>query len=144
MKSYFKNITIAATLILGSAVSFAQDGANLFKAKCNTCHMVDKNSTGPILKGAKQKWADAGEGEMIYEWVKNPQNLIASGKSKVAMESKNFSPTDMSPQAVSNEEIDAILDYVDNYEPLPPPPTEGETGENALSTLLLFLTMKKI
>jgi cytochrome c oxidase cbb3-type subunit III len=136
MKSYFKNITIAATLILGSAVSFAQDGANLFKAKCNTCHMVDKNSTGPILKGAKQKWADAGEGEMIYEWVKNPQNLIASGKSKVAMESKNFSPTDMSPQAVSNEEIDAILDYVDNYEPLPPPPTEGETGENALSTVV--------
>lgn len=124
MKSYFKNITIAVALIIGTDATFAQDGANLFKAKCNTCHMVDKNSTGPLLKGVKQKWADAGEGELIYEWVKNPQNLIASGKSKVAMESKNFSPTDMTPQAVSTEEIDAILDYVDNYQP----PVETTTG----------------
>jgi cytochrome c oxidase cbb3-type subunit 3 len=128
MKNYLKNITIAAVLILGTNATFAQDGANLFKAKCNTCHMVDKNSTGPLLKGAKQKWADAGEGELIYEWVKNPQNLIASGKSKVAMESKNFSPTDMTPQAVSNEEIDAILDYVDNYQPPVPPTPDGTTG----------------
>jgi cytochrome c oxidase cbb3-type subunit 3 len=133
MKSYFKNITIAAALILGTNATFAQDGANLFKAKCNTCHMVDKNSTGPLLKGAKQKWADAGEAELIYEWVKNPQNLIASGKSKVAMESKNFSPTDMTPQAVSNEEIDAILDYVDNYQAPAPEPTGGTTASTDAS-----------
>lgn len=137
MKSYFKNITIAAALILGTNATFAQDGANLFKAKCNTCHMVDKNSTGPLLKGAKQKWADAGEGELIYEWVKNPQNLIASGKSKVAMESKNFSPTDMTPQAVSNEEIDAILDYVDNYQPPIETTASTPNGTEATSPVVI-------
>lgn len=136
MKSYFKNITIAAALIFGTNATFAQDGANLFKAKCNTCHMVDKNSTGPILKGAKQKWVDAGEGEMIYEWIKNPQELIASGKSKVAMEAKNFSPADMTPQVVTNEEIDAILDYIDNYEiPVPPKPDEATKTTEASSTV---------
>lgn len=128
MKSYFKNITIAAALIIGTNATFAQDGANLFKAKCNTCHMVDKNSTGPVLKGVKQKWADAGESELLYEWVKNPQNLIASGKSKVAQESKNFSPADMTPQPVSNEEIDAILDYVDNYQPPAPATPDAAAG----------------
>ena len=108
---------VASFIALLSSLSLnAQDGAALFKAKCNTCHMVDKNSTGPLLKGAKQKWNDAGEGELIYEWVKNPQTLIASGKSKMANEIKSFSPTDMSPQSVTKEEIDAILNYIDTYQ----------------------------
>lgn len=114
-------------IFLGISVmsTYAQDGSQLFKAKCNTCHAVDKNSTGPLLKGAKQKWNDAGEGELIYEWVKNPQSLIASGKSSMAAKVNTFSSSDMTPQAVTNEEIDAILDYVDNYSP-PAPPTTSE------------------
>lgn len=117
MKKYL-NISFAVlALFIGKQETMAQDGAALFKAKCNTCHMVDKNSTGPLLKGVKQKWADAGEAEMLYEWVKNPQTLIASGKSKTALESKNFSAADMTPQSVSNEEIDAILSYIDTYAP---------------------------
>lgn len=120
------SILLGGTLLILSSVSLlAQDGAALFKAKCNTCHMVDKNSTGPLLKGVKQKWIDAGEAELIYEWVKNPQSLIASGKSKMANEIKNYSPTEMSPQGVSKEEVDAILDYVDTYQAAMPPTTDG-------------------
>ncbi|TNF49879.1 MAG: c-type cytochrome [Bacteroidetes bacterium] len=118
MKSTLKNISAALLFGLTSLTLTAQDGAALFKAKCNTCHMLEKNSTGPNLKGVKQKWTDAGEGELIYEWVKNPQNLIATGKSQMANEIKSFSPTDMTPQQVSNEEIDAILNYVDTYTPV--------------------------
>jgi len=124
------NSSILASSMIALCTSLsllAQDGAALFKAKCNTCHMVDKNSTGPLLKGAKQKWNDAGEGDLIYEWVKNPQTLIASGKSKMANEIKNFSPTDMSPQTVSKEEVDAILDYVDNYQAAATTPADGAT-----------------
>lgn len=128
----FKTNTIIAICMLFLTAAYAQDGAGLFKSKCNTCHMVDKNSTGPNLKGAKQKWADAGEGDMIYEWVMNPQTLIASGKSKMAAAIKGFSPTDMTPQQVSKEEIDAILDYVDTYvaaAPTTPTATTGGTAE---------------
>lgn len=117
MKKYFKISLAAIAILFGTQQTIAQDGAQLFKAKCNTCHMVDKNSTGPLLKGVKQKWTDAGEAEMLYDWVKNPQNLIASGKSKLANEIKGFSPTDMTPQAVTNEEVDAILNYIDTYTP---------------------------
>lgn len=117
MKKFFNISLAAATMLFGAQQVSAQDGASLFKAKCNTCHMVDKNSTGPNLKGAKQKWTDAGEGELIYEWVKNPQALIASGKSQMANAIKTFSPTDMSPQVVTNEEVDAILGYIDSYTP---------------------------
>ena len=130
MKKYL-NISVAAfALLFGAQFTNAQDGAGLFKAKCNTCHMVDKNSTGPLLKGVKQKWTDAGEAEMLYDWVKNPQNLIASGKSKMANEIKAFSPTDMTPQAVTNEEIDAILGYIDSYTP----PTDNAAGGAGTAT----------
>ena len=125
MKKYF-NISVAVlTLWFGGQQAIAQDGEQLFKAKCNTCHMVDKNSTGPNLKGVKQKWTDAGEGELIYEWVKNSEALIASGKSKMANEIKGFSPSAMTPQVVTNEELDAILNYIDTYTPPVTTPTDG-------------------
>ena len=147
--NYAKNIFVLFVFALTTISGFAQDGEGLFKAKCNTCHMLGKNSTGPNLKGVKQKWADAGEGELIYEWVNNPQTLITSGKSTVAMKSKEFSPTDMTPQAVSREEIDAILDFIDTYEPAvagdpkdpgnPKPPVIEVPDYEANLTMFYFL-----
>lgn len=106
---------IAVVTMLNPLLGAAQDGEGLFKSKCNVCHLVDANSTGPNLKGVKAKWEEAGEGEMLYEWVKDPKALIALGKSEMAKKIKNFSASDMTPQPVTNEEIDAIFSYVDNY-----------------------------
>lgn len=111
-----KTIFLPFIFVLAGAVQLAYgQGEALFKAKCNTCHMVDKNSTGPILKGVKQKWADAGEGELLYKWVTNSKTLIESGSSKMAAAIKDFSASEMPPQQATNAEIDQILDYVDNY-----------------------------
>lgn len=120
MKTLTFNILL--TVILGANLTFgwAADGAGLFKSRCNTCHMIDKNSTGPKLQGVKQKWTEAGEGDFLYKWVQNSSELIGSGKSALAKEISNFSPTAMPAQAVSNEEIDAIFNYIDSYVP----PTE--------------------
>ena len=147
MKKYF-NISIAAiTLFIGTQFTFAQDGEQLFKAKCNACHMVDKNSTGPVLKGVKQKWTDAGEAEMLYDWVKNSTTLVATGKSQMANKIQSFSPSAMAPQVVSNEEIDAILGYIDAYTPpvdvAAPPSADGAvtnviTVPNYKQNLTLF------
>ncbi|MEY4288118.1 MAG: hypothetical protein RLZZ30_206 [Bacteroidota bacterium] len=115
MKIKFTQLTFVAFLLslVAQGKLFAADGAQLFKSRCNMCHMVDKNSTGPKLQGAKQKWMDAGEGDMMYEWINNSSALISSGKSARAKEISAFSPTAMPPQTVSKEEIDAILSYVD-------------------------------
>ncbi len=115
MKIKFTQLTFVALFIsfFAQGKLYAADGAQLFKSRCNMCHMVDKNSTGPKLQGAKQKWIDAGEGDLIYDWVANSSNLISSGKSARAKEISAFSPTAMPPQTVSKEEIDAILTYVD-------------------------------
>lgn len=95
----------------------AQDGQSLFKAKCNTCHLLEKAGTGPQLQGVKAKWEAAGEAELLYQWVGNSNALIASGKSKMALAIKNFSASEMPAQQVTPEEIDAILGYVDSWTP---------------------------
>jgi cytochrome c oxidase cbb3-type subunit 3 len=63
--------------------------------------------------------------KLKYDWVKNSTTLIATGKSQMANKIKSFSPTAMTPQVVTNEELDAILSYVDAYAP---PAATAATG----------------
>jgi len=107
---------LLTAILIGTTINVnAQDGEQLFKAKCSTCHNLEQNSTGPMLQGVRQKWEDAGELEYLYEWVQNSTELINSGKSAMATSVKDFSPTAMSPQQVSPVEVDAILGYVDGW-----------------------------
>ncbi len=115
MKKQSHILFLALILSASTLNLWAIDGAGLFKSRCNTCHMVDKNSTGPKLQGVKQKWTDAGEGENLYKWVQNSTELISSGKSALAKEISGFSATAMPAQALSNEEIDAVFSYIDSY-----------------------------
>ena len=146
MKRLSTNIILLAIVTFLNVAIIAQDGEALFKAKCNACHLVDKASTGPLLKGVIQKWTDAGEVDMLTEWVKNSASLIASGKSKMANEIKGFSPSEMPAQDVTPEEATAILTYVDRYAaPVAAPiATEGivepviETVPNYRDNLTMF------
>lgn len=128
MRNFIKT-WILIIVVAASNSLLAQDGAQLFKSRCNTCHMIDKNSTGPKLKGVMQKWKDAGEGDMIYQWVTNSTELISSGKSEMAKAISSFSATAMPAQTVTKEEVDAILNYVDTYvEPTAQPNPADSTG----------------
>lgn len=116
MNTYrFTSILLITALSMGGMI--AQDGKQLFKSRCNSCHMEEKNSTGPKLKGAKAAWESAGEADLIYQWVENSAALINSGMSSRAKEVRGYSPTEMPAQTVTKEEVDAILSYVDSYEP---------------------------
>lgn len=126
-------LLIIAALLLQTTV-YSQ-GEGLFKTKCNTCHAVDKNSTGPWLKGVKAKWTDAGEGTALYEWVRNSKSVIAGGKSKMALAIKDFSGSEMPPQQATNEEIDQILDYIDTYTPPLKTDVTGPTTEKEVKLL---------
>ncbi len=134
MRNYFKAVLMILAIVFTNAMVYGQDGEGLFKAKCSACHMVDKNSTGPILKGVKQKWEDAGEGELLYKWVQGPEALILGGASQMANAIKDYSPTMMNNQEVTNEEVDAILDYVDTYEPKTEDPAVSAAGAGEATT----------
>lgn len=127
MTRLFK-IVLAVGIVLNVFGLSAQNGEQLFK-KCFTCHTLGKKSTGPDLVGVRAKWIEAGEENLLIEWVKNANAVISSGKSTMANAIKDFSPTTMDPQPLSTEEINAVFDYIDAWTPPVEAPevTEGST-----------------
>lgn len=115
IKSRLKVILTAVALIFTSLIINAQDGEALFKSTCGACHKINEHLVGPPLEGVNAKWEKAGEKEFLYEWVKDSQTLIASGKSKMAVEADKMTEIPMAPQAVTTEDIDAIFAYIDAW-----------------------------
>jgi cytochrome c551/c552 len=111
---------MSMVLALTFSVNFAQDGKALFGANCASCHKIDKESTGPMLKGAKARWEDVGEGDLIIDWVKDNGALRASGKSKRAAQvyAEYKGAAMQAFPGLSTEDINAILDYADAFVPV--------------------------
>ncbi len=87
-------------------------GKALFKANCSSCHYAsEKKGTGPGLKGVL---ARIPGGDWKYKWIKNSAALAASGDAyaaKIKAEWNNAAMTAF--PSLSNEDIDAILEYAD-------------------------------
>ena len=135
---YFTN-ALLFILIVNINV-FGQDGEAIFKSKCSACHILGKDGTGPNLKGVKQKWTDAGEGDLLSEWVKNSTALIAGGKSTMANTIKTYSPMEMPAQEVTPADVDAILTFVDGYvETAAPVASTTNVGSEATTPKIKYL-----
>jgi len=119
-------IWIAAMAIVSQVffTSAQESGQELYETFCSACHAIDQGRVGPKLQGVRKLWEAEGEGDLIYDWIKNPAGLKESGKSKRAAIAWEYSPSNMNPQPVTNEQIDAILDYADNWTPPPPPESD--------------------
>ncbi len=131
-RSHIKGYAVLASLFFLlsfnlSNTAKAQDvaaGEALFKASCASCHKAtDKVSIGPGLKGAHQRWIDAGIGDMFYDWIQNPKKTLDKGHPYVTgLVAKFSNQALMTAQPVSREQIDNIMAYVDGY-------TEPITGD---------------
>ncbi len=108
-------IAIGIFFIGNSFSTEAQNGESLFNDKCKSCHHPDKKGVGPALRDIRAKWAENTENtDLIYEWVRNWKEAATMGDPYVS-ELPNSFPGEMNPIDLTNEEIDAVLDYVDNY-----------------------------
>lgn len=100
-------------LIFISVAGFAQDGEKLFKQNCATCHRIDdKKVVGPGLQGIYDRVPSE---EWLYKWIKNPQEMIASGDAyatKIYAENNQQQMTAFS--YLEDEQIKQILDYIKN------------------------------
>ncbi|MGZ5222269.1 MAG: c-type cytochrome, partial [Chitinophagaceae bacterium] len=53
----------------------AQDGKAIFSSKCQTCHAIDKDATGPALRDVETRgpWTDRAN---LIKWVHNPSLFL--------------------------------------------------------------------
>ena len=126
--------TIATLLIAGTFSVNAQDdvveeapaidGGALFKSKCATCHDPHADGTGPKLSGARAAWEENAAPGMLYQWIKNWELAAAADPYAKTVSAKK--PTAMTKFGdLNNDQIDAILDWVDAQ----PAPTKGGAVE---------------
>ncbi len=108
--------TILAVVVFSIVSSFdlqaQEDGEKLFKSYCASCHSAGNNAlVGPGLAGVYDKY----EREWLYSWIKNSQALIASGDEQAVAVYEQYNKVLMPNQPVNNEQIDAILTYIKEY-----------------------------
>lgn len=117
----FKHSKTLLLLLAITAFSFkgyAQpDGEKLFKGNCSSCHRpTDEKLVGPGLKGVRGRWGN--DDAKLVKWVQNPAAYLKTGDGYAANLVKEYATAGVMPaQALSADEVKAILDYVDNYTP---------------------------
>jgi cytochrome c2 len=89
-------------------------GKKLFESKCATCHKIGENSTGPDLRGVRNKWMRAGEPkEMLYTFVRDWS--LACEQSVYAKKIASWSPTAPTKfTELTDCEIESVFKYVDD------------------------------
>lgn len=86
-----------------------ETGKKLFYAKCASCHMVNKDMTGPALKGVEDRWPDK---EKLYAFIRNSEEVIRNDKYARELWLE-WNQTAMLPHPdLTDNDIKAILDYV--------------------------------
>jgi cytochrome c551/c552 len=93
---------------------YAQDGRALFQSNCASCHNPIKKITGPALKGVTERVPDK---KLLHDWIRNNQKVLASGNPYFNSLYNEYGKTAMNLfPALQDNEIDAILKYVEGYQ----------------------------
>lgn len=110
-------MTFLTVLVIGANAS-AQDGKQLFKEKCSACHQADKDGVGPKLRGIRAVWEkESTDPTLIYSWVKNWKTAIESSDDAYLQSRPTSFVGEMQMfEDLSNEQIDAALQYMDDYD----------------------------
>src|SRR5687767_8897400 len=89
----------------------AQDGKAIFNAQCATCHALDKNLTGPALRGVEGRgpWGDRKE---LVKWVHNPGGYIPTNPYTQQLAATYNGQVMPSFPQLSEADINAIFDYI--------------------------------
>lgn len=110
-----------------------KSGEKLYKQNCTACHMMtEAKLVGPGLKGVTEKY----EKEWLIKWIRNSQELIASGDERAIKIFEEYDKSVMTAFDFSNDEFSDLLAYLAN----PPEPEvvaskeEGADVNQGMST----------
>ena len=138
MKSFLLTLLIPFSMLVAGFQSYSQElklpegeasikqGESLFKINCKSCHKIDKDATGPALKGVTERQ----DLTWLMEWIANPQKKIDAGDEHAVEMFEKFGSVMTAFPTLSNEEKLSILAYVEAWEAPAPKVVEGPaTGE---------------
>jgi cytochrome c2 len=102
-------IVFALSLFSFSQIS-AQDGKQLFQAKCAACHNIFKQMTGPALMNLEERgqWSDH---DKLLEWVHNPAAFMAKDKYTEGLKGQYGVVMNPFPE-LTRKDVDAIVTYI--------------------------------
>jgi cytochrome c551/c552 len=125
-KRFITLLAVFLAVAFSSSQLFSQDAAKLFKANCASCHKVsDKRSTGPGLLNIKSRWPDQAK---LIAWVKNSTEFLKTGDAYANALFKEYQGVIMPPQALTDAEITAIIDWADKGGDAPAPAATAPDG----------------
>jgi mono/diheme cytochrome c family protein len=91
----------------------APDGAQLFQL-CGACHTIGKGKLiGPDLYQVTQR----RDREWLLRFIKNSQGVIQSGDEYAVKLFETHNKIPMPPSTYTDEQINAVLDYIEKYNP---------------------------
>ena len=112
-------LAVSFVLLLSPAAKAqnAENGQQVFKAVCASCHMMGRDMTGPNLDGIEERWA--GKEDLLKLWIKQPTKAIETGDPYIQELVAKWQPKSgiMAAQAVTDEEIDDIFKYISEWDP---------------------------
>jgi cytochrome c2 len=115
-----KFILVGVLFLLSFNSVIAQDGAQIFKSNCASCHALDKVLSGPALRGVTSRGPWAEDRKNIYKWVHNPAAFISTTPYTQDLQ-KQYGQI-MPSFTLKDEEIEAIVKYIETA----PPPDENK------------------
>jgi len=104
------SLFVLGFLVLSVVKVAAQDGAQLFRNNCASCHNIFKDLTGPALGGLESRGA-WGDRTQLYAWIHNPAAYMAKDPYTQGLKTKFGSMMTAFP-ALQEKDIDAIVDYI--------------------------------
>src|SRR5690606_6013624 len=131
---YKLSILVVISLFAQTSL-YAQGGKDLFKTNCAACHSVGKNKlVGPGLEGINDK----RNREWLIKWTKNSGELIASGDKDAIAIFEEFNKIPMPAQALSDEQLNEIYDYLANPNAETAAPKEAAAASEGVSEEVLL------
>lgn len=105
-----------------------KSGEALFKSKCQSCHQLDRRTTGPALTGVTER----REMDWLIQWIRNNNELRQSGDADAIAIYNEYNGTAMNVFAdLSDDQIKSILMYTENG-PLAAPVVKSDGAEQKL------------
>lgn len=102
----------------------AQNGAQIFKQNCATCHALDRILSGPALRGVTGRGPWAEDKKNLHAWIKNaPSFLPTTPYTKELQKTFNGQIMPKFEGQINDKDIDAVIAYLEN-----PPAPDGPGG----------------